>query len=88
MHISETAANKAKMMKSDVGSFDVDDFISKLVTSMGGRRGGMKERDQSESVDQDDDEDDTEDVSSVLDWSKVGRLSLGKSHRVPVINLM
>ncbi|KIJ49348.1 hypothetical protein M422DRAFT_224972 [Sphaerobolus stellatus SS14] len=89
MNLSDMAAQKAKLMKSDAGTFDVDDFISKLVTYMGGRRGGIQDRDRSESLDQDDEEElDLADGSGMLDWGKIGRLSLGKSHRVPVIDFM
>jgi hypothetical protein len=86
---SDMGAAKAKAMKNDAGGFDVDDFVSKLITFMGGRRGGMKEREGSESVEPlaEEDEDDEDDGSN-LDWEKVGRLGLAKSHRVPVIDFM
>lgn len=42
-------AAKARAMKAGAGAFDVDDFVSKLITFMGGRRGGgagPKDREQ------------------------------------------
>ena len=33
---SDIGATKAKLLKHDAGAFDVDDFVSQLVLSMGG----------------------------------------------------
>ncbi|KAF8515438.1 Nse4 C-terminal-domain-containing protein [Gautieria morchelliformis] len=74
---SDMGAAKAKAMKNDAGGFDLDDFVSKLVTYMG----------QHEDEEEEDDEDD-EDEDEPLNWEKVGRLTLAKSHRVPVIDFM
>ena len=85
---SDMSAAKAKAMKNDASGFDMDDFVSKLVTYMGGRKGGIqKHREESEEIDEED-EDDDDDDDSPLDWEKVGRLTLAKSHRVPVIDFM
>ncbi|KAI0278475.1 Nse4 C-terminal-domain-containing protein [Russula aff. rugulosa BPL654] len=37
---SNMHAAKARAMKAGAGAFDIDDFVSKLITFMGGRRGG------------------------------------------------
>ncbi|KAF8586698.1 hypothetical protein K439DRAFT_1386760 [Ramaria rubella] len=89
MMASDMGAAKAKAMKSDAGGFDMDDFVSKLITYMGGRKGGLK-REDSEGVEQqeEDEEDDDDGGDSLLDWEKVGRLALAKSHRVPVMDFM
>ncbi|KAI9509713.1 Nse4 C-terminal-domain-containing protein [Russula earlei] len=73
---SNMHAAKARAMKAGGGAFDIDDFVSKLITFMGGRRGGGGgasgpnddphrpiqgvDRDV-EHVDDDDDDDDDED---------------------------
>jgi hypothetical protein len=85
---SDMGAAKARAMKNDAGGFDVDDFVSKLITYMGGRKGGMnKDREESVENEQQEDEDD-DDGDSPLEWEKIGRLALAKSHRVPVMDLM
>jgi len=37
---SNMHAAKARAMKAGAGAFDIDDFVSKLITFMGGRRAG------------------------------------------------
>jgi hypothetical protein len=79
---SHMSAMKARSMKSSAGAFDVENFVSKLITFMGGRK-------QTEEVD--DDDDDAEvivDGDAPLDWDKVGRKALAKSRRVPVMDFM
>ena len=69
-------------MKSGSGAFDIDDFISKLVIFMGGRK-------TMNLVDDDDSSyDDAAEDAGPLDWEKVGRQVLSKSHRVPVMDFM
>ena len=76
---SSIGAQKARAMKSGSGAFDVDEFISKLVTFMGGGKslGG----DQSANGTDEDDE-------ATMDWEKIGRKALAKSRRVPVMGFM
>jgi hypothetical protein len=99
---SNMHAAKARAMKAGAGAFDIDDFVSKLITFMGGRRGGgagPKDRDhpaaaQGEGAgredayeDEDDDDDDDED-DEPLNWERIGRKALAKSRRVPVMDFM
>ena len=82
-------AAKARAMKAGAGAFDIDDFVSKLITFMGGRRGGgagPKDREAEPDVDEDDDEDDEDDEP--LNWERIGRKALAKSRRVPVMDFM
>ncbi|KAI0266829.1 Nse4 C-terminal-domain-containing protein [Gloeopeniophorella convolvens] len=80
-------AAKARAMKAGGGAFDVDDFISKLVTFMGGRRGGA--RGPSEDDDEDDaDADGAEYDDAPLDWARAGRRALGITRRVPAMDFM
>ena len=72
-------ATKARAMKSGSGAFDMDDFISKLITFMGGRRGDQLS---------DESEVDDDDAGHRLDWEKIGRKALAKSRRVPTIDFM
>ncbi|KAI0297137.1 Nse4 C-terminal-domain-containing protein [Russula brevipes] len=87
---SNMHAAKARAMKAGGGAFDVDDFVSKLITFMGGRRGGGGGAGANDSpaasndVDDDDDDDDDE----PLDWQRIGRKALAKSRRVPVMDFM
>ena len=86
---SDMSAAKAKAMKNDASGFDLDDFVSKLVTFMGGRKGGInKQRGGSEEIEEEEEEEDEDEDDSPLDWEEVGRLALMKSHRVPVIDFM
>ena len=66
-------------MKSGTGAFDVDDFVSKLITFMGGRK---------TLEDQLPDDSDAEDGDAPLDWERIGRKALAKSRRVPVLDFM
>jgi hypothetical protein len=77
---SSMGAQKARAMKSGSGNFDVDEFVSKLITYMGGRR---------TLEDQDPDDSDVEqDGDAPLDWERIGRKALAKSHRAPVPSFM
>jgi non-structural maintenance of chromosomes element 4 len=81
LRASTMGAQKARSMKSGVGAFDIDEFVSKLITFMGGR----KQMDQ--NLDDSDVEGDT-DGDAPLDWEKIGRKALAKSRRVPVMDFM
>ncbi|OSC98648.1 hypothetical protein PYCCODRAFT_1417575 [Trametes coccinea BRFM310] len=80
---SQISAAKARAMKSGSGAFDVDDFVARLITYMGGRK----------PVSPADDADDFEDASEYdegapLDWERIGRRALAKSRRVPAMDFM
>lgn len=79
---SSIGAQKARAMKSGSGAFDVDEFISKLVTSMGGRKSLVEDQSANGS---DAEEGDGE---VTMDWEKIGRKALAKSRRVPVMGFM
>lgn len=74
---------QSTLMPGDAGGFDVDDFVSKLVTYMGGNLGGRQR--ESPELDEEDEEDTN---VGPLHWEKVGRLALAKSRRVPVMDFM
>jgi hypothetical protein len=82
-------------MKAGAGAFDIDDFVSKLITFMGGRRaggaGGPKDRpaqDEETGADEDDDEEEDDEDDEPLNWERIGRKALAKSRRVPVMDFM
>ncbi|KII92185.1 hypothetical protein PLICRDRAFT_104315 [Plicaturopsis crispa FD-325 SS-3] len=80
--MSNLGAQKARQMKSAGSSFDMDDFISKLITFMGGRKqigGGLPD---------DSDVENGNDGDAPLDWDKIGRKALAKSRRVPAMDFM
>ena len=89
-------AAKARAMKAGAGAFDIDDFVSKLITFMGGRRGGggagpKDGRDRQADADYDEDVDDEEDDDEddePLNWERIGRKALAKSRRIPVMDFM
>ena len=88
-------AAKARAMKAGGGAFDIDDFVSKLITYMGGRRGGAgagndhpADGEEDDDDDDDDDEDDDDDNDEPLDWERIARKALSKSRRVPVMDFM
>ena len=68
-------------MKSGTGTFDVDDFVTKLVSYMGGRK-RLNEEDLEKHMDGEDN------VDMALDWSKIGRKAMAKSRRVPAMGFM
>jgi hypothetical protein len=84
-------AAKARAMKAGAGAFDVDDFVSKLITFMGGRRGEAGPKDRASGGTDEDEEEEEEDYDGndePLDWEKIGRKALAKSRRVPVMDFM
>ncbi|KAF7983272.1 hypothetical protein HWV62_22912 [Athelia sp. TMB] len=82
LSMSNTTAAKARAMKSGQGAFDIDDFVSKLITFMGGHK-TMDER-----LPDDSDVEEGDDGDAPLDWDKIGRKALAKSRRVPVTDFM
>jgi hypothetical protein len=86
---SNMHAAKARAMKAGGGAFDIDDFVSKLITFMGGRRGGGGAgANDSPAASNDVDDDDDDDDDEPLDWQRIGRRALAKSRRVPVMDFM
>ena len=93
---SNMHAAKARAMKAGAGAFDIDDFVSKLITFMGGRRAGgavgPKDRpaqDEGAGADEDDEDDEEDDEDDEpLNWERIGRKALAKSRRVPVMDFM
>jgi len=75
-------AQKARAMKSGSGAFDVDDFISKLVTFMRGTP-SLEDRlpDDSES-------EDYVEPDARLKWDLIGRRAMAKSRRVALQGFM
>ena len=71
-------------MRADAGGFDVDDFVSKLITFMGGRVQGGRERASVAPSDVEDEEFE----AGPLNWEKIGRKALAKSRRVPAMDFM
>lgn len=80
---SNVGAQKARAMKSGTGSFDMDEFITKLRNFM---NGGLKPENIPEEDDEIDPDYNTE--SSKLDWDRIGRLALAKSRRAPALSFM
>ncbi|KAH8119441.1 Nse4 C-terminal-domain-containing protein [Phellopilus nigrolimitatus] len=78
---SNLGAAKARQMRADAGGFDVDDFVAKLVTFMGGRWEGE------ERIDADDETVEFE-ADQTLNWELIGRRALAKSRRVPATDFM
>ncbi len=84
VQISQISAAKARAMKSGSGAFDVDDFVARLITYMGGRKPFSPA-----VVDEDGDDDDEYDEGGApLDWERIGRRALAKSRRVPAMDFM
>ncbi|KAK7053403.1 hypothetical protein VNI00_004029 [Paramarasmius palmivorus] len=79
VRLTTSAHQNARNLKSGSGAFDVDDFLSKLVTFMGGRK--MNQRNPNF-------EDGDDDNDTPLEWEKIGRKALAKSRRVPVVGFM
>ncbi|KAJ7613750.1 Nse4 C-terminal-domain-containing protein [Mycena polygramma] len=75
-----TATRDARDLKFGTGAFDIDDFVTGLITFMGGN----KPPDDVFS----DDSDLEEDSDSPLDWGRIGLHALAKSRRVPAMGFM
>ncbi|KAH9916528.1 binding domain of Nse4/EID3 to Nse3-MAGE-domain-containing protein [Fomitopsis serialis] len=78
---TQMGAAKARAMKAGAGAFDVDDFVSRLITYMG--------RNQGVAVPEDLDSDEEQDYNGeLLDYARIGRRALAKSRRIPVMDFM
>lgn len=81
LKISNMGAQKARAMRYGGGGFDVDDFVTKLITFMGGQS-------LPENLDEAGSELELDDGDEPLDWDKIGRKALAKSRRVPTMGFM
>ena len=81
---SMQSTKMARAMKSGSGAFDIDEFLSRLVTFMGGRANVGDLADDDDDTSYDDDEGD----GSFLQWERIGWKVVAKSHRVPAMDFM
>lgn len=84
LQISQIGAAKARAMKSGSGAFDVDDFVARLITYMGGRKPVSPVGDE----DEEEDESEYDAGGAPLDWERIARRALAKSRRVPAMDFM
>jgi non-structural maintenance of chromosomes element 4 len=75
---SNMSAIKARSMKTTAGAFDVEDFIEKLISFMGGNQATEEPTEDGVEVDN----------TASLKWDKIGRKALAKSRRSPVMDFM
>lgn len=92
---SEAGALKARQLKIDADAFDTDEFLARLVTFMGGRRGSDRARRRkrtrraTQGGDDDDEMDGLEDDDDVpMLWSRVGKVLAGESKRAAPLDFM
>lgn len=78
---SNIGAQKARQLKSGSGAFDIDEFVTKLITFMGGNQ-------LDHELNDDSDVEEDVDNGEALDWDKIGRKTLAKSRRVPLTGFM
>ncbi|KAG6829849.1 hypothetical protein H0H92_003292 [Tricholoma furcatifolium] len=79
---STMTMQKARWMKLGTSSFDIDEFVSKLITVMGcSRRLG-------DFVEESTEEESAEELETPLNWAKIGRQAVAKTRRVPVMGYM
>ncbi|KAJ3724630.1 Nse4 C-terminal-domain-containing protein [Lentinula raphanica] len=80
LQLTASHAQMARTLKSGSGAFDMDEYLSKLVTFMGGHK----------LDNHDPDDPDAEDalLDAPLEWDLIGRRALAKSRRVPVVGFM
>ena len=75
---SNMSALKARSMKTTAGAFDVEDFVERLISFMGGNKATAEATEEGVEVDD----------TAPLMWDKIGRKALAKSRRVPVTDFM
>lgn len=78
---SKESAKLARAMRSGNSAFDVDDFVSRLITFMGGRT-NVEPGDDEDEYNEDDGD------NTPLAWERIGWKALEKSHRVPAMDFM
>ncbi|KAF8214628.1 Nse4 C-terminal-domain-containing protein [Mycena galopus ATCC 62051] len=74
-----SGARYARELKFGSGTFDVDDFVTKMIVFMGGYRPPDDVSSEASDIEEDD---------AYLDWGKIGRRALAKSRRVPAMGFM
>ncbi|KAF9066154.1 Nse4 C-terminal-domain-containing protein [Rhodocollybia butyracea] len=80
LQLTASHAQMARSLKSGSGAFDIDDYIAKLVTFMGGHKLDNQNPDDSDA--------DDALLDAPLEWDQIGRRALAKSRRVPVVGFM
>lgn len=81
-NVSAISAQKARAMRLGSAAFDIDDFVARLVTFMGGCQH------LEDAWDADDGDAHERDEEAPLDWERIARKVLAKSRRVPVTGFM
>ncbi|KZV98594.1 hypothetical protein EXIGLDRAFT_727665 [Exidia glandulosa HHB12029] len=83
------AGDVAKHNAASSRAFDVDEFVGRLVTFMGGRSAGRGRVQDDDDDEQDEDEEDPRaSGGEPLAWDKVARRALTMSRRVPAMDFM
>ncbi|KAJ4488550.1 Nse4 C-terminal-domain-containing protein [Lentinula aciculospora] len=82
LEISSRSAHLARQLKSSTGIFDFDDYLSKLVSFMGGHKL------EPESVEHSSDEEEDSELLEPFMWERIGKPALKKIRRVPVVGFM
>jgi len=88
---AEMGAAMARAMKHDIEAFDVDDYIAKLITFMGGRSLGSGINADPDGNPDGEEADDTavlEDEGAPLKWELIGRRAFPWSRRAPVMDFL
>ncbi|KAJ3733452.1 Nse4 C-terminal-domain-containing protein [Lentinula guzmanii] len=80
LQLTASHAQMARSLKSGLGAFDMDDYLAKLITFMGGHK--------LDNQNPDDPDADDALLDAPLDWDQIGRRALAKSRRVPVVGFM
>ncbi|KIK67293.1 hypothetical protein GYMLUDRAFT_37377 [Collybiopsis luxurians FD-317 M1] len=80
LQLTASHAQLARSLKSGSGAFDLDDYVAKLVTYMGGHK--------LDNQNPEDPEADDALLDAPLEWDQIGRRALAKSKRVPVVGFM
>ncbi|KAJ7038930.1 Nse4 C-terminal-domain-containing protein [Mycena alexandri] len=70
----------ARALRFGTGTFNIDDFVTRLITFMGGYKPPEEITSDASDLEEEDD--------SPLDWAKVGRRALARSRRVPAAGFM
>ncbi|KAF7373826.1 Non-structural maintenance of chromosomes element 4 [Mycena sanguinolenta] len=77
---STTSSRYARGLKFGTGTFDVDDFVTRMIVFMGGYKPPENLSSDASDIEEDD--------NASLDWAKIGRRALTKSRRVPAMGFI
>ncbi|KAJ3902044.1 Nse4 C-terminal-domain-containing protein [Lentinula edodes] len=80
--ISSKSAQLTRQLKFGSGVFDFNEYVSRLVTFMDGRRLEL------ESVEHISDNEDDPEMVEPLKWERIGKLALRKTRRIPAVGFM